>query len=304
MPLRRHDRRLRPLPPGPSPRLRRGTATSPARSALVVPPDLGGFLRRAPVRRPRPRRPAGLLRPAAGHGVRQVSVLPYSSWLPADVVGPRFEAFPTGEDPSKLFPPRQPPPSSPQDLLLAKEAAFTEGAFPLAVGSRRPFRVTTARASRPRPQGLHPPRSPLPEQDVSALSGPMLPWALDRIVRMPAARLLRGAHADSLFGGSFRPDGTSRRGVRRHPRVARSASFSACLAPRGPMLELTRRSAARRFRLAGSPKTATLPVPPDAPPEGNQDRSQARSSRRSTHAAPGMTRRPSGRRERSRGNPP
>jgi hypothetical protein len=190
------------------------------------------------------------------------------------------------------------------DLLLAKEAAFTEGAFPLAVGSRRPFRVTTARASRPRPQGLHPPRSPLPEQDVSALSGPMLPWALDRIVRMPAARLLRGAHADSLFGGSFRPDGTSRRGVRRHPRVARSASFSACLAPRGPMLELTRRSAARRFRLAGSPKTATLPVPPDAPPEGNQDRSQARSSRRSTHAAPGMTRRPSGRRERSRGNPP
>lgn len=247
MPLRRHDRRLRPLPPGPSPRLRRRTATSLARSVLVVPPDLDGFLRRAPIRKPRPRRPAGLLRPAAGHGVRQVSVLPYSFWLPADVVGPRFEAFPTGEDPSKLFPPRQPPPPSPQDPLLAKESAFTGGTCPLAVGSRRPFRVTTARASRPRPQGLLPPGSPLPDQGVSALSGPMLPWALNRIVRMPAALLLRGARADPSFGcGSFRFDGTSRRCVRRHPRVARSASFSACLAPRGPMLELTRRSAARR----------------------------------------------------------
>ena len=43
------------------------------------------------------------------------------------------------------------------------------------------------RPSRPRPQGFHPPESPLPSQDVSALSGPMLPWALDRLVRMSAA---------------------------------------------------------------------------------------------------------------------
>jgi hypothetical protein len=104
MPLRRHDRRLRPLPPGPSPRLRRGTATSLARSVLVVPPDLDGFLRRASIRRPRPRRPAGLLRPAAGHGVRQVSVLPYSFWLPADVVGPRFEALSHWRRPFEAFP--------------------------------------------------------------------------------------------------------------------------------------------------------------------------------------------------------
>jgi len=108
MPLHRHDRRLRPLPPGPSPRLRRRTARSLARSVLVVPPDFDGFLRRASIRRPRPRRPAGLLHPAAGHGVRQVSGLLYGFWPPADLVGPLFEAFPTGVDPSKLFPLQQP----------------------------------------------------------------------------------------------------------------------------------------------------------------------------------------------------
>lgn len=246
MPLRRHDRHLRPLPPGPSPRLRRRTATSLARSVLVVPPDLDGFLRRAPIRRPRPRRPAGLLRPAAGHGVRQVSVLPYSFWLPADVVGPRFEAFPTGEDPSKLFPPRQPPPSSPQDLLLAKEAAFTEGAFP----SRRWVAPTVP---------CHHGSSVAPSTSGRCSTEESVAGARRfRPVRPDAPMGFGSNRPDAchatparssrrpVFGGSFRLDGTSRRGVRRHPRVARSASFSACLAPRGPMLEPTRRSAARR----------------------------------------------------------
>jgi len=44
-PLRRHDGRCVHFPPGPSPRLRLGTATSRACSALAVPPGFSGFLR-------------------------------------------------------------------------------------------------------------------------------------------------------------------------------------------------------------------------------------------------------------------
>lgn len=64
---------LRPLPSRPSPGLRLGAATLRARSVPAVPPGFNGFLRRGPTRRLDPRRRAGLLHPAASHGVRHVS---------------------------------------------------------------------------------------------------------------------------------------------------------------------------------------------------------------------------------------
>jgi hypothetical protein len=57
--------------------------------------------------------------------------------------------------------------------------------FPLAVARRRSCRVATTASSRARPQGLSPPESPLHPPYVAALRGSMLPWALDRFVRMP-----------------------------------------------------------------------------------------------------------------------
>jgi hypothetical protein len=246
MPLRRHDRRLRPLPPGPSPRLRRGTATSLARSVLVVPPDLDGFLRRAAIRRPRPRRPAGLLRPAASHGVRQVSVLPCSFWLPADVVGPRFEALSRWRRPFEAFP------SPAAASLVTAGSPSREGGCVHRGGvpSRRWVAPTVpchhGSSVAPSTSGRCSTEESVAGAKRFRSVRPDAPMGFGSnrsdACRAPPARSPRRP----AFGGPFRLDGTSRRGVRRHPRVARSASFSACLAPRGPMLELTRRSAARR----------------------------------------------------------
>ena len=72
---------------------------SPSASALAVPPGPDGFLRGRPFRIVR--RAAGLLRPAAGHGVRQVSG---SSDDSAQVVV--AGSLPAGAHPSKRSPPR------------------------------------------------------------------------------------------------------------------------------------------------------------------------------------------------------
>ena len=124
------------------------------------------------------------------------------------------------------------------------------------------------RPSRPRPQGFHPPESPLPSQDVSALSGPMLPWALDRLVQMSAAHEA--------------PTRPSRQVVppRRFQAVAASASTREWRGRQDLGLSGSERADAGAIpkdggppaRLAGSPKTATLPVRPVAP-KGDQDRS-------------------------------
>jgi len=114
------------------------------------------------------RRSAGLLHPAAGHGVRQVSMLPYGFWPPADVVGPRFEALSHWRRPFEAF-------SSPVAVPLVTAASFRRkslsresvrvhrGAGP----SRRWIVVVRSvlpriRTPRPRPQGFAPPKSPLP----------------------------------------------------------------------------------------------------------------------------------------------
>jgi hypothetical protein len=74
---------------------------TPSASVLAVPPGLDGFLRGRPFRIVR--RAAGLLRPAAGHGVRQVSG---SSDDSAQVAA--AGSLPTGAHPSKRSPPQWP----------------------------------------------------------------------------------------------------------------------------------------------------------------------------------------------------
>jgi hypothetical protein len=116
---------LRPLPDEPELVLRPGVATPRVRSALAVPPGFDGFLRS----RSRPSRDislwhlAGLLRPAAGHGVRHVSVCAVRDpkIAPAPILdgATPFEAFPspTGDRSSPRFP------------------AFTDRSCPLAVST-------------------------------------------------------------------------------------------------------------------------------------------------------------------------
>lgn len=128
IPLRRHDCRLRPLPPEPSLRLRSGTTTSRTRSVLAVPPGFNGFLRRERVRGPALRLPAGLLHPAAGRGVHQVSDSRSAFRLSA-ARRPSTRRpdgiIPCGEYPSKRFPPRQPSTKPSPRVLLSDSAAFT-----------------------------------------------------------------------------------------------------------------------------------------------------------------------------------
>jgi len=102
---------LRPL----CPRVRRSASAypglpDPGCSVLAVPPGFDGFLRNGPHRKQRgPWHSAGLLHPAAGHGVRHVSGLSFRPAPPDPKItlntstrGP----FPMAYHPSKRSPPR------------------------------------------------------------------------------------------------------------------------------------------------------------------------------------------------------
>jgi hypothetical protein len=187
LPLRRHTRRLRPLPPGPSSRLRPGTATSRACSVPAVPPGFNGFLRRGRVRGPAPSTTRRFVAPCSR---------PWGS--------PRFRL------PGRPFGLPRPEGREPRGPMESSPVAKTLRSFPLP-GSLRPYRhraspfrsrprspagvpsrrslrtrlrVATLRCVRGRPQGLVPPRSPLRPRSVSAAHRSMLPWALDRHVPM------------------------------------------------------------------------------------------------------------------------
>lgn len=229
MPLHRHDRRLRPLPPGPSPRLRRGTATSLARSVLVVPPDLDGFLRRAAIRRSRPRRPAGLLHPAAGHGVRQVSDS-CTAFGRLRTWSVRFlEAFPTGEDPSKLS-------SSPVAVplvtaALPKESLLAKGwpRSPRGVPSRR--WTGAARSVSPRLVRRVPDLRAFIHRrvrcrfaDVAAVARLDAPMGFGSTCSDACRASLLEVAPAALRADRSTPAAPNRRGVHRHPRVVRKAS--------------------------------------------------------------------------------
>jgi hypothetical protein len=127
-------------------------------------------------------------------------------------------------------------------------------------------------------------------QSVSALPSSMLPWALDRLV----SDACRARGADLWSTDRFTLVGSNAAGCPHHPRVAKKARFSACLAPIGrcwcehPEPKL-KRSAVPPVQLADSPKTAALLVRPTEPLVGSIKigRIGFRSSRRRILAAPG-----------------
>ena len=132
------------------------------------------------------RRSAGLLHPAADHGVRHVSdslTRPRSRASDPKVVDPKVHPgiVPCGEDPSKRSPPRQPSTMPSPRLVLSDAVAFT-GWRSLSPFERARFRVTTARCTALDlraffHRGVRCVRATLPSRDRS-----MLPWALDRLV--------------------------------------------------------------------------------------------------------------------------
>jgi hypothetical protein len=117
------------------------------------------------------RRSAGLLHPAADHGVRQVSdslARPRSRAADPKVVDPKVRGgvVPCGEDPSKRSPPRQPSTMPSPRLVLSDAVAFT-GWRSLSPFEPRPLACRHAALCCSRPQGFLPPRSPLRSCDVA-----------------------------------------------------------------------------------------------------------------------------------------
>jgi len=166
------------VPCGTSPVLRTEPCRARSRSVLAVPPGSNGFLRRSsPRERGELWQLAGLLRPAAGLGVRHVSSAsePRGSVDLAVVHGPKIAPrHPRWRRPFEAFPSPVACPSSPPSFR--RRTAFTERSCPLVVGlgaSSEPLAVvcTTMRARKPfprhRPQGFAPPESPLRRRDVA-----------------------------------------------------------------------------------------------------------------------------------------
>jgi hypothetical protein len=117
------------------------------------------------------RRSAGLLHPAADHGVRHVSdslTRPRSRASDPKVVDPKVHPgiVPCGEDPSKRSPPRQPSTMPSPRLVLSDAVAFT-GWRSLSPLERRSLACHHAALCCSRPQGFLPPRSPLRSCDVA-----------------------------------------------------------------------------------------------------------------------------------------
>jgi len=117
------------------------------------------------------RRSAGLLHPAADHGVRHVSdslTRPRSRASDPKVVDPKVHPgiVPCGEDPSKRSPPRQPSTMPSPRLVLSDAVAFT-GWRSLSPFERRSLACHHAALLCSRPQGFLPPRSPLRSWDVA-----------------------------------------------------------------------------------------------------------------------------------------
>jgi len=101
---------LRSLPPGPSPWLRLGTATSRARSALAVPPGFSGFLRSGSIRRSIRSTARGFVAPRSrpwGSPRFGLSGTAFRPTVDPEVVDPKVRrVFPCGEYPTKRSPPR------------------------------------------------------------------------------------------------------------------------------------------------------------------------------------------------------
>jgi hypothetical protein len=170
------------------------------------------------------RRSAGLLHPAADHGVRHVSdslTRPRSRASDPKVVDPKVhpEVFPCGEDPSKRSPPRQPSTMPSPRLVLSDAVAFT-GWRSLSPFEPPPLACRHAALRCSRPQGFLPPRSPLRSCDV-AVARP-----LDAPLGFGSTRFRRcRAHRAAQLSLDVSPGGPNRFGVPRPERRGKAGCF-------------------------------------------------------------------------------
>jgi hypothetical protein len=284
MPLHRHDRHLRPLPPGPSPRLRRRTATSFARSVLVVPPDFDGFLRRALVRRPRLSTACRFVAPcsrswgspgfhapvrllaACGRGRSAFrSTFPLAKTLRSFLLSGSRPARHRGLLPKKESLSRECP-RSPRGWALPP------------LDRRRPVRVATdSNAASPTSGLCSTEESVAVAWTFPSRPGSMLPWALDRYVRMPAAPPFWRLSAGPLFIGPFHLDGSHPSSASVATREWRGRQVLGLSGSGEADAGANPKAGDPPVRPAGSPKTAALPIRPVTPFPGDQDRSLASS---------------------------
>jgi hypothetical protein len=170
------------------------------------------------------RRSAGLLHPAADHGVRHVSdslTRPRSRASDPKVVDPKVHPgiVPCGEDPSKRSPPRQPWTMPSPRLVLSDAAAFT-GWRSLSPFERRSLACHHAALLCSRPQGFLPPRSPLRSWDVA------IPRPLDAPLGFGSTRSRRcRAHRAAQLALDIPPGGPNRFGVPSPEREGKAGCF-------------------------------------------------------------------------------
>ena len=148
------------------------------------------------------------------------------------------EIFPSGEDPSKLSPLRQPSSASPLPPSSRRGSTFTARAFPLVVLASHRRRVTTTAGHPIRPQGFRPPKSPLHPRSVATSRSSMLPWALDRTRSVPAAAVSCAPGASPISPCGVQDRGrrppTRERGRRqRFSALSGSEGADACIRPEG-----------------------------------------------------------------------
>jgi hypothetical protein len=257
---------LRPHPPGPSPRLRSGTATSRTCSVPAVPPGFNGFLRRGRIRRLAPSTACGFVAPRSRPWGSPRFGLPGPASRPNPTrrswTRRSWGVFPCGEYPSKRSPPRQPSTMPSPRVVLSDSVAYTGWrALP-------PFRAVLAAVS-PRcaalladlraffRRGVRCSRATFPLRARS-----MLPWALDRLVPDAATRFAPPSLVLDVSPcgptASASPTRMSREGKMSRP----------CLAPCDRWRGLPRREDRGRSRwLQHLPKEAPRPHPYWAPKE-------------------------------------
>jgi hypothetical protein len=252
-PLRRHDGRCVHCPPGPSPRLRFGTATSRTCSALAVPPGFSGFLRSEWIRRSTRSTVRGFVAPRSRPGVHHVS-----DTRPDLSIGRRPEGRgprgPSRRRPLWRVPFEAFPSPAAFDHAVTAPRPFGRGRVHrlvclLAVSSLARVRVATVRGPCSSTSRLCSAgesvasRATLPRRARS-----MLPWALDR--RVPMLPRSRAAQR-SL---DISPGGPIRFGVPRPERRGKAGCF-------GPVWLL--RPAPQRTPKGGARGIAVAPASPE-----------------------------------------
>jgi len=182
----------------------------------------------------------------------------------------RCEIFPSGEDPSKLSPLRQPSSASPLPPSSRRGSAFTARTCPPAVIASHRRRVATPAGTRfdlrafirRRVRCI---REVLPPRGARCSHGL---W-IEHVPCLPRQSPARRGRAPFRRAVSWTAAGVP------HPRAGRRQRFSAVSGSEGADACIRPEGRRAPVRLAGSPKTATLPVRPSLPRRERRDRSKA-----------------------------